>query len=767
LTPSGQADAKKLAQNTVNVTSIDSTPMSRGMETAHVLANQTTTHVEPQANPALGPWDLGQFAGQRQGDVKDQIDDYIANKPDEPVPGGESFNAFRSRFIGGMQQQIGRWQPGDRQLHVTHSIGVHVTQAWMANGAPEDGSIDTQAMLNRQHMTPAALFRIDPTVQPLQMTSANNTGKEGVYLARHADTAWDNVPKGAAASASPGLTSPPSGVTAAPVAAAPVAGKPVAAQQTQAAPGAPLQPGPRISQILSPGAWADSFERGERVSFTWNGKRVTARVDGREGDDLKVSSDSGLGHLLKGTTARQEDVQREPSTQHGKLPEAKPSTAPTKEPAGGTAVTPAASTYDYSSTQVNLPPSVSKNVINFGKTIPQRILAPDGREAEPHVTVKYGLHGEDPDQVRRLLANEGPITATLGKASLFHTDDADVLKVDVESPDLHRLNGIVAQLPHTDTHPTYQPHVTIAYLKKGEGKQYDGKSIPGVTGQEVSFDAVTFSSAKDGKQTEVPLAGKPAIPSAPETAPNGLPTFAEGDRVSFTRKGKQLTGTVRSVDPNRYDEATKKWVPDETGGTVDIDTDQIAHAGGVPIKRLEAGVPVSRVQRLPENGNKPSPLIAVSPQTNRLQLQWTPQADATLKSQFKSADAYYESIRFQQKASKAFIDGEPERLKDAAGKKGADQRRQQIKDGTKAAQENYTARYKAIANNLGSVARERLRAEVEDHVPQLIPAPEEFKTFWAGLRTGDKVKVPGGSLAIEAQNALLMQPVIPSGPRGQ
>jgi hypothetical protein len=53
---------------------------------------------------------------------------------------------------------------------------------------------------------------------------------------------------------------------------------------------------------------------------------------------------------------------------------------------------------------------------------------------------------------------EPPITVTLGKTSLFENDDADVLKVDVDSADLRRVRkaiGAIVDAPR-DTHPEYQ-----------------------------------------------------------------------------------------------------------------------------------------------------------------------------------------------------------------------------------------------------------------------------------------------------------------------
>lgn len=176
---------------------------------------------------------------------------------------------------------------------------------------------------------------------------------------------------------------------------------------------------------------------------------------------------------------------------------------------------PAPGAHEYSSTQVNLPYPLAGRVRRAGLQIPDEDLADDGRENEPHVTLKYGLHGEDPEPVRKLLENEPPIRLTLGKTSVFPANEsktarggagsADVVKADVHSPDLHRLHKkISAALPHTDTHPDYKPHATLAYVKPGKGKKYAGSKA--VEGFRAVVDHVTFSS-KNGQKTRIPLAG--------------------------------------------------------------------------------------------------------------------------------------------------------------------------------------------------------------------------------------------------------------------
>lgn len=160
--------------------------------------------------------------------------------------------------------------------------------------------------------------------------------------------------------------------------------------------------------------------------------------------------------------------------------------------------------YKFSSTQVNLPPDIATKIKAFGNRIPDADLADDGREDNPHITVKFGLHGADPKPTQEALAGEKPVKVTFGKVSLFTTnDDFDVIKVDIVSDDLHRLNKKVSESqPVTDTHPGYKPHATIAYVKKGKGARFVGNTF--LEGQTVVISSVTFSG-RDGKKVEIPL----------------------------------------------------------------------------------------------------------------------------------------------------------------------------------------------------------------------------------------------------------------------
>lgn len=165
--------------------------------------------------------------------------------------------------------------------------------------------------------------------------------------------------------------------------------------------------------------------------------------------------------------------------------------------------------YDYSSTQVNIEASLAEKIMDWGKdTIPDEDLFTEGdntgREDTPHITILYGVVAQKPDEVAELLSEESaPIKATLGKVSLFDNDDYDVVKIDVDSDDLHRLHDLLADnVEHESSFPEYKPHVTIAYVKKGSGKLYSGSDE--FEGTEISFDEVRFSS-KDEEVTMIAL----------------------------------------------------------------------------------------------------------------------------------------------------------------------------------------------------------------------------------------------------------------------
>lgn len=157
--------------------------------------------------------------------------------------------------------------------------------------------------------------------------------------------------------------------------------------------------------------------------------------------------------------------------------------------------------HDFSSVQMNFPDDIAEEIRNWCRQrIPGKMLADDGRENEIHVTVKYGLHITDFTEIREIFKDVKPIKVTLGKINFFEADDYDVIKIDVQSPELHKLNRIISKnFEVTNTYPQYIPHCTIAFVQKEFGALFNGLSD--FEGKKVILDSVIFSG-RDNLKTE-------------------------------------------------------------------------------------------------------------------------------------------------------------------------------------------------------------------------------------------------------------------------
>ena len=187
-----------------------------------------------------------------------------------------------------------------------------------------------------------------------------------------------------------------------------------------------------------------------------------------------------------------------------------------ESPEAGTATIPPKEepAHEFSCLLFNLPGDLAFEVRQLGEMIPQDDLAEDGREQNPHITIKFGLHSNDAEEVRTAIQDLSPVAIQIGKASVFpgKRDDNgkplyEVVKLEVESEALHKLNEQVSdKLEHTDTHPDYKPHITLAYVKPGLGEYY-AKRVNGLEGRTTVFDRAIFSN-KRREWNPIKLLGK-------------------------------------------------------------------------------------------------------------------------------------------------------------------------------------------------------------------------------------------------------------------
>jgi 2'-5' RNA ligase/GNAT superfamily N-acetyltransferase len=122
-----------------------------------------------------------------------------------------------------------------------------------------------------------------------------------------------------------------------------------------------------------------------------------------------------------------------------------------------------------------------------------------GKENEPHITVLYGFHDDVnvDDIISDVKSLKEPIQFSFKSASLFSNDEYDVLKFDIESDELIKLNKhFKDNYDNTSTFPTYHPHLTIAYLKAGTGEKYVFDLKQSIEGKSKKFTYSTVDKQK-------------------------------------------------------------------------------------------------------------------------------------------------------------------------------------------------------------------------------------------------------------------------------
>lgn len=133
--------------------------------------------------------------------------------------------------------------------------------------------------------------------------------------------------------------------------------------------------------------------------------------------------------------------------------------------------------YKYGCVMVHLNVPNWNEIISYIK--PEDLYKPEveryGVETEPHITILYGLHENvnDSDVEKIVKSVDGDdIVIDITGIDIFQNDEFDVVKMTVKSEYLTKLHYELCKLPNSDKYPTYNPHITIAYVNKNMGSKY-------------------------------------------------------------------------------------------------------------------------------------------------------------------------------------------------------------------------------------------------------------------------------------------------------
>ena len=210
----------------------------------------------------------------------------------------------------------------------------------------------------------------------------------------------------------------------------------------------------------------------------------------------------------------------------------------------------------YSCVMAPAPPELTDAVLRWGKMfigddelyVDEKEPDKYGLEDEVHVTVKFGLHEAQPSQeLLRIIEETQPFEIEVGPCTIFENEKYDVVKFDVDGDGLRKMNRRISELPNSDEHPEYHPHMTVAYVTKGCCHELIGKPLlDPESGPDLRFivKGVLFSSPNSEKITL--FLGKPNLEEGRQPGP--LDQFLQ----------QEVPGTSRTV-PWQAEQA-QKWL---------------------------------------------------------------------------------------------------------------------------------------------------------------------------------------------------------------
>ena len=152
-----------------------SSDLSRATKTAEIVSKHTGIPVVEHTE-GLRPWDVGEHTGKLSSESAPILADYAANRPDEKIPGGESFNDFKARFLGTIDR-ITDEHPGQHIGMVSHYRNERLLAS-----LDENGEVDRKEFLKKGDTT-GEIHKVNIPLEKIKMAGElvpyDFTNKEG------------------------------------------------------------------------------------------------------------------------------------------------------------------------------------------------------------------------------------------------------------------------------------------------------------------------------------------------------------------------------------------------------------------------------------------------------------------------------------------------------------------------------------------------------------------------------------------------------------
>jgi broad specificity phosphatase PhoE len=145
----GKEEAEKMAKDlkNINLDCLIASDMKRCIQTAEIISDIAGVPIEG-VTEAFRPWNVGIHQGKLAEKVIPEMKEYAEEKPNTPIPEGESFNKFKNRFLNGLMK-VQKEFKGKKVGIVTHHRGDRIFAAWEKAGMPKDKDVDLDVMFQK------------------------------------------------------------------------------------------------------------------------------------------------------------------------------------------------------------------------------------------------------------------------------------------------------------------------------------------------------------------------------------------------------------------------------------------------------------------------------------------------------------------------------------------------------------------------------------------------------------------------------------------